>query len=1416
MKQTGLLLFLSLATSALFAEMVPNPGFESGERFAEQWQEGKLPADGSFLRQKNSRCSIVTLNGNRVLLMEGDREASDVYALVAGLRLPVVRGKSYEFGFSFRAEGLKGESLDRKQYAALIMDFFIDRDGKFQTAVRIMTTIDSPDWTLRKKRIPIPDLPGRLTGQIRFQLVNKYAGNPVRIWIDNVTLLPADETLANGGFEDGKDRPEKWEPFGSASCAWVNAPVRSGKKAVSVSDAPDGNLSGWSTIVPVRGDRQYRFSGMAKGGKLNPNGFIGGGALQIRFLDKSGNEVGSPVTSEAVPADSDWKRIATSFVRPPQIAFFARLTAGLQYCGGSAYFDDLELQIRPAEEKTAVRIKRDPRPSKNVVYAENLLRNGDAEQGTQGKVAHWTYHGKSEKDWSAEELRRLYDNGRPEFSVGRGRGIWSSDEKYAGNHSLLNLSIDPPLSPKNQWYGRNPVSGFWLSDPMPCEPGKAYLAGGWIKPGARITGAWFGPLHIEYYDRNGRKVNAVNHIRAAMEAEAGGWSYWATVPSIAPDGAVSMRLRFGQELNAQYGGWGMMYADNLAVWESPAGTKRIPNVVHNPELYWQWFREAHDRIKPPYLPSPAEAPAYQSVIGNVGRNVPGNLYREASRRPVKLNFLLWNLLGEDRKLRIETVRYDAFGGASPKVVSPEFSVSGSSLKTVELEFPATGANGAFYLDCTVMEGMAEVGRFSGRYAVLPPLNRTRTVENPFSVTTFAFESSVENNPFLDELMTCARIAGFGKVWVRCYVSDKAVDPKVFEQETAMFRKMVDYNRKFGMETILNINGIWPKGDPPRQVDKKANFQIGQNYGRVFGGRVCAFGNHGIEQSNSKSPYRGGGKSRLTDFEYDTIMACVYDGIKSVAPDALVCIGNIATDFEADTVKRLYKSPGNGKFDGAFFNAYMGQLVVGRNMLAVFDSHGDTEKTIWSEEQANQRSPFEGPARRYGEILGAERMVQTWISMIGRLGPRLKSVTMWGFAPSTRQDIMMMTPDLQPRPQFVAHAVMADFLADALFTGDRSAGGINLFEWKRPDGPAFICWADAGKRSLNLEVPSGSLILTDIMGNSVRKKAGKGIVALELDGRPVFLSGGGAVRISDRIRISVFNGTRRIEKPELGVLIQNNSGEALSGKLQAAGREIPVEIGKNGSRTFHFPLPRTVEMTRRNTWKAVFTGKDGTVYTGTGTFLPLCAVKASVPPALDGSWKGWERAGCVQMGLRPEERAEEGAGDEKYRGPEDLQASFRLMWDADALYLGVETGDDVFLPQKGRNNGFMGDSIEFAFQPEGVLNNSAAKYEYEMFLPDGEKEFVLSRRFPAPSGEVAGWRGIIRKPGVRGNAVYQIAIPWSALKTKAFAGKRMSFSLVVNDKDLSAVPFSGKRTSFLFFDGINAKDPSKYGDLLLTE
>ena len=65
------------------------------------------------------------------------------------------------------------------------------------------------------------------------------------------------------------------------------------------------------------------------------------------------------------------------------------------------------------------------------------------------------------------------------------------------------------------------------------------------------------------------------------------------------------------------------------------------------------------------------------------------------------------------------------------------------------------------------------------------------------------------------------------------------------------------------------------------------------------------------------------------------------------------------------------------------------------MVKEFDAHGDTHKDVWSEEQANQRSPFEGEARRYGEIEGATNMVRTWASLLGKMGRRLRVVTIWG-------------------------------------------------------------------------------------------------------------------------------------------------------------------------------------------------------------------------------------------------------------------------------------------------------------------------------------------------------------------------------------------------------------------------------------
>ena len=250
------------------------------------------------------------------------------------------------------------------------------------------------------------------------------------------------------------------------------------------------------------------------------------------------------------------------------------------------------------------------------------------------------------------------------------------------------------------------------------------------------------------------------------------------------------------------------------------------------------------------------------------------------------------------------------------------------------------------------------------------------------------------------------------------------------------------------------------------------------------------------------------------------MAGVYDGIRSVDKETPVLIGNIATDWEGKTIRRLYGSPGSGKFDGAVLNAYLGILKTAQNNLKEFDAHGDQSKAVWLEETAEQRSPAGGESRRYGEADGPKNMVRTWLSMAGNLGPRLKAMTQWGFVTSGAGDsdggdIFMLTATLQPRPQFVAHAVMSDSLADATLVGNRSIGDVSIFEWTRSDGPFFAIWANAGERSVIFEVPAGKFTVMDLMGNRAEIKAEKGISTLKVTPTPVYVFGGGAMKINSQ-------------------------------------------------------------------------------------------------------------------------------------------------------------------------------------------------------------------------------------------------------------------------------------------------------------
>ncbi|MGO8749351.1 MAG: hypothetical protein ACLQNE_25600 [Thermoguttaceae bacterium] len=170
----------------------------------------------------------------------------------------------------------------------------------------------------------------------------------------------------------------------------------------------------------------------------------------------------------------------------------------------------------------------------------------------------------------------------------------------------------------------------------------------------------------------------------------------------------------------------------------------------------------------------------------------------------------------------------------------------------------------------------------------------------------------DGRPFEKELGGLFKTAGFGLAWVRLSFS---LDAGKRAEQVAKAKREVAWYHSLGIRTVLQFLPEWKRLIVPGQYEA-----TGRALGTEFKGLVAAMGNWAIETANSESPFRGGGKERLTDDEYDTIVAGLYDGIKAADPTMTVLIGNIATDPDAKTVRRIYGKPAQGRFDGAIINA----------------------------------------------------------------------------------------------------------------------------------------------------------------------------------------------------------------------------------------------------------------------------------------------------------------------------------------------------------------------------------------------------------------------------------------------------------------------------------------------------------------
>ncbi len=177
--------------------------------------------------------------------------------------------------------------------------------------------------------------------------------------------------------------------------------------------------------------------------------------------------------------------------------------------------------------------------------------------------------------------------------------------------------------------------------------------------------------------------------------------------------------------------------------------------------------------------------------------------------------------------------------------------------------------------------------------------------------------------------------------------------------------------------------------------------------------------------------------------------------------------------------------------------------------------------------------------------------------------------------------------------------------------------------------------------------------------------------------------------------------------------------------------------------------------------------------GKGEQISYPCIEAKVPIKIDGKLEEWREClqircvGVSQRRFLPE-----------WKGPQDLSAVGRIMWDKKYFYTAWEIRDDVFAPSSNRKKPWEGDCIAVALYLPGA--------------PKPDQLYVLTV-FPSKGARVIYGHGStdkvplskisIVKDSQRHIVCYEAAIPWSELGyiPKIGSNIRCNFLIMENDK-----------------------------------
>jgi hypothetical protein len=171
-----------------------------------------------------------------------------------------------------------------------------------------------------------------------------------------------------------------------------------------------------------------------------------------------------------------------------------------------------------------------------------------------------------------------------------------------------------------------------------------------------------------------------------------------------------------------------------------------------------------------------------------------------------------------------------------------------------------------------------------------------------------------------------------------------------------------------------------------------------------------------------------------------------------------------------------------------------------------------------------------------------------------------------------------------------------------------------------------------------------------------------------------------------------------------------------------------------------------------------------------------------PPVLDGSLTEWPEALTVSSAFQVYARA-------GWDGSADLEATWRLGWDPNSLYLAVTVVDDLHVQTQTGNQMFRGDSVEIQIDTNRAANATLVNPgTFQLLLSPGNFADLAPSAFRFQG---TGEGRILDAPGhrIQVNAartgegyVLEAAIPWSDLNFVPDEADVLGIALNANDND----------------------------------